>query len=79
LKLWRRMRDTGALPEAGGILDQPEVLMERLDWITDEYRTRSAAHRGPISGDGPGGGLADVLAMMGRLDGRGGPYGRGRG
>ena len=76
LKLWRRMRDTGALPEAGGLLDQPEWIMTRMDWITDEFNKRQPAPGGPISPDGAGGGLADVLAMMGRLGGRGGPYGR---
>lgn len=79
MKLWRRMRDTGALPEAGGLLDQTEWLMRRLDWVTDEFTKRQPAHSGPNAADGAGGGLAAVLAAMGGLGGRGGPYGRGRG
>jgi len=34
--LWKRCRDRGALPEPGGLLDQPEYLMEMFDVIDSE-------------------------------------------
>lgn len=35
IQLWKRCRDRQALPESGGILDQPEEIMRAFDAIDE--------------------------------------------
>ena len=37
--LWVRMQNTGHLPKAGGLLDQPHLLMTHLEIISIEHLT----------------------------------------
>lgn len=52
MRLEARMHRTGALPRAGGLLDQDEKLMRRLDMIA---RTRDS-YRKEVDSDGRGDG-----------------------
>jgi len=51
LRLHRRMERTGALPQAGGLLDQDERLMARLDMVArvvGEHEARKRRGGGDI-------------------------------
>lgn len=45
LKLYRRVVRYGSLPEAGGLLDQPEPTMRILDVIDEEYQEAQERNR----------------------------------